>query len=41
MRAYGLLMSQYCGDVMKEQLETQPDYDTKIGDKPIAALQQI
>ena len=29
-RAYDLLMSQYCGDVMKEGLETKPDYDSKI-----------
>ena len=40
-RAYDLLMSQNCGDVMKERLETRPDYDTMIRDKPIAALQQI
>ena len=39
--AYDLLMWQYCRDIMKEQLETQPDYDTKIRDKSIAALQRI
>ena len=40
-RAYDLLLSQYCGDVMKEQLETQPDYDTNIRDKPIAVQKPI
>ena len=36
-----LTMSQYCGDIMKKRLETQPDYGAKIRDKGIAALQQI
>ena len=40
-RAYNLLMLQCCRGVMKEQLETQPDYDGEIRDKPIAARQRI
>ena len=40
-RAYDLLMSQFCSDVMKERLESQPDYDNKIRDHPIAASQCV
>ena len=40
-RAYDLLMSQYCSNVMKERLESQPDYDRVIRDHPIAALKRI
>ena len=40
-RAYDLLMLQFWSTVVKERLESQPDYDSKIRDHPIAALQQI
>ena len=40
-RAYNLFMLQFCSNIMKERLESQPDYDSMIRDHPIAALQQI
>ena len=34
-------MLQFCRDVVKESLESQPDYDSVIRDHPIAALKRI
>ena len=41
IRAFDLLMSQFCSDVIKDRLESQPDYDVSIKDNPIEALKRI